>query len=82
MNRREIDSSSWTGGGSWVQFQSVSFGLDSAGKVINCSKVGPLRAETETAGSKFWVWQLKGQSPATALRHSSSNKLNGFHTYR
>jgi hypothetical protein len=71
MNRGEIDPSSLTDDSSWAQFQSVSSGLDSAGKVINWSKAGStaLRAKTETADSNFLVWKLKSQNPRTPLRH-------------
>jgi hypothetical protein len=70
MNREEIDHSSLTEDSSWTRFQIASFRLDNAGKVINWSKAGSvaLRAESETASVKFWVWQLKQQRPRKALR--------------
>jgi hypothetical protein len=67
MNRGEIDPSSLREDSSWTQFQIASFRFDSAGKIINWSKVGSvaLRAESETevetAYGKFWVRQSKQQ---------------------
>jgi hypothetical protein len=70
MNRGEIDPSSLAEDSSWTQFQIASFRSDSAGKVINWSKVGSvaLCTESETASAKFRVRQSKQQRPGKALR--------------
>jgi hypothetical protein len=79
-NRGEIALSSATDNSVWAQFHRLSFRLVSAGKSSIGRKSDPLCAETETAYAIFWIWQLKRQSPGTALRQSRRKKLNRLHT--